>query len=63
MFSSGDKGEEKRTFVRCLDPGKKKDAEGNLLKVEVFNLEKKKRGWQVTLIIADLLKRDNCHPG
>lgn len=62
MFSSGDMGEEKRTFVRCLDPGKRKDAEGNLLKVEVFYVEKK-RGWQVTLIIADLLKRDNCHPG
>lgn len=45
MFLSGDMGEEKITFLRCLDPEKgqrKKDAEGNLLKVEVFNLGKKK---------------------
>lgn len=45
MFSSGDMGEEKITFVRWLDPkkGERKDTEGNLLKVKVFNLEKKKR--------------------
>lgn len=68
MFSSGDMGEEKITFLRCLDPEKgkrKKDAEGNLLKVEVFNLEKKSKRLadKITLITADLLKRDNCHPG